>query len=267
MNSLNEGRDTINTDIEIEGVEEKGRKRKQKRHDSSTWVSQREKINFDLTIRNFPFTQKQRDFIDLCLDKETRVVFLSGPAGSSKSFLAVYVALQMLQSRKNGEIIYVRNLIESSTKGMGFLPGEAGDKFQPFAQPLFDKLEELLPKSQIDKLNKEGRIKGIPINFLRGSSFNATTVIADELQNFSEKEIVTFITRIGKYSKFILLGDPKQSDLNGGKSVAFEKIIDAFDDEESASRGIHVVRFGKEDIMRSEILKFIIEKLEDSGIV
>jgi len=239
--------------------------------DKTSRVPQKEKISFDLKIRDFPFTEKQKAFIELAMHKDTRVIFLDGPAGSSKTCLAVYVALQMLQSRKCGEIVYVRNLVESSSKGMGYLPGEADDKFSPFAKPLFDKLEEFLVKAEIDRLKKEDRIHAIPVNYLRGASFNALTCIFDETQNATMPEIVTCLTRLGKFSKFIFLGDHQQSDLNmnngnGNGRSGFSRIIEAFDDEESREKGIFCIKFDKSDILRSELLKFIIEKLEQKNI-
>lgn len=241
-------------------------KLKQKKEDTSAWVPQRDKISSDLSIRNFPFTEKQKAFIDLALDKETKVIFLDGPAGSSKTLLGVYVALQMMQQRKNGEIVYVRSLVESADKGMGFLPGEASDKFGPFAQPLMEKLDELLPVGDVKRLTGEGRIKPIPVNFMRGLSLYATTCIVDECQNLTAKELITILTRIGKFSKFFFMGDHQQSDLHSDKRGGFAKIIEAFDNEESKAQGIHIVRFGKEDIMRSDILRFIIGRLEDAGL-
>ena len=239
---------------------------KSKKPDKSLWVPQREKIDFDLKIRDFPFTEKQRQFIDLALKKETKVIFFDGPSGSSKTTLSVYVALQMLKERKNGEIYYVRSVIESADKSLGFLPGDSNDKFGPFAQPLMDKLEELLPSGDIKRLILENRIKATPVNFMRGLSLYATTLILDEAQNLSIKEIITVLTRIGKFSKFIFCGDHQQSDINK-KENGLQAMMKAFNDEDSRANGIHCVHFGKEDIMRSELLRFIVQKLEDTKMV
>jgi predicted ribonuclease YlaK len=241
-------------------------KTKQKKEDKSAWVPQRDKIAFQLNIRDFPFTDKQKAFITLALDKDTKVILLDGPAGSSKTLLGVYVALQMLQLKKNGEIVYVRSLVESADKGMGFLPGEASDKFGPFAQPLMEKLDELLPVGDIRKLTAEERIKPIPVNFMRGLSLYATTCIVDECQNLTVKELITILTRIGKFSKFFFMGDHQQSDLHPEKRGGFASIIQAFDNEDSRAQGIYVLKFDKEDIMRSDILRFIIGKLEQAGL-
>jgi phosphate starvation-inducible protein PhoH and related proteins len=230
--------------------------------DTSPYVFQRDKIKFDLTIKELPWTDKQKEIINLIRDKKTKVVFLSGPAGTSKSILATYCGLKALNEKKVSEIIYIRSVIESASKSLGFLPGEAELKMKPFAAPLIDKMEELLPASCINKLLNEERVKPIPINFLRGSSFNANFIIADEMQNAEFSEIQTIITRIGNFSKFIFCGDPMQTDIKEKTKSGFKPIYDIFNNDESKNQGIFCVELGKEDIVRSEILKFIVEKLE-----
>jgi phosphate starvation-inducible protein PhoH len=230
--------------------------------DTSIWVPQRDKIGFSLNIREFPFTPKQKEIISLIRDKKTKIIFIEGPAGTSKTILAAYCGLMMLNEKRVSEIIYVRTVIESASKSLGFLPGDGSDKFMPYAQPLLDKLWELLPESDINKLLKDERIRPVPVNFLRGASWNVNYVILDEMQNFTRREIVTAISRIGKFSKFVCLGDRMQSDLHQASGLV--PIIECFNDDESRAQGIHYVKLTKEDIMRSEILKFIVEKLEQA---
>lgn len=229
--------------------------------DSSPRVYQRDKIKFPLNIRERPdFTERQKSFIDLVLDKKTKVVFVSGPAGTSKSFLAVYCALHLLNAGRVSDLIYIRSIVESASKSFGTLPGGESDKLAPFLMPLYDKLEELLPKCDIDALAKEDRFKGIPINYMRGASINAKCVIVDEAQNLDAKEMTTVLTRIGEFSKFIILGDPLQSDING--KTGFMPMFDLFNSEECKENGIHCFSFTREDIVRSGVLKFIVERLE-----
>ena len=230
--------------------------------DPSQYVPQREKINFNLNIRELNWTEKQKAFIELTTDKKTRVMFLSGPAGTSKTVLAVRSALQLMNIKKASEIIYVRSVVESASLSLGSLPGEAQDKFRPFAMPLLDKLEELLPAGDIKKLLTAERIKPIPVNYLRGASYNANVVIVDEAQNFTLQELITVITRIGKFSKFIILGDPMQTDLRHKEQSGFKPLFDVFNDTESQEQGIYCVEFGKEDIMRSDLLKFIVDRID-----
>lgn len=232
--------------------------------DNSPRVPQRDKIAYNLAIRGLDWTEKQKAFIELATHKDTRVIFLSGPAGTSKTALAVFCALTLMNLKKASELIYVRSVVESASTSLGSLPGEAHDKFKPFAMPLIDKLEEFLCSGDIKKLFIDERIKPIPVNYLRGASYNANCVIVDEAQNLDfNKELVTAITRIGKFSKFFILGDPMQTDLKHREQSGFKPMFDIFNDEESQKEGIYCVEFGKEDIMRSELLKFIVEKIEN----
>jgi len=231
--------------------------------DTSPRVHQREKIDYTLNLRGLDWTEKQKTFIELATNKDTRIIFLSGPAGTSKSILAVYSALELLNSKRISDIIYVRTIIESAAHSMGTLPGDADQKLQFFVSVLNDKLEELLPTADIKRLHTDERVKGMPVNYLRGASYNAKAVIVDEAQNANFSELLTSLTRIGKFTKYFILGDPMQTDLKNKEQSGFKVMFDLFNDEESQKRGIYCVEFGKEDIMRSEILKFIIEKVEN----
>jgi len=227
--------------------------------DNSPYVFQRDKIDFDLKIKDLPWTEKQKAVIELINNKNTKIVFLNGPAGTSKSLLAVYSALKMLASKRVTEIIYVRSIVESATKSLGSLPGESSDKFRPFALPLADKLEELIKEHDIKRLFTEERVKPTPVNYLRGASFNVNFVIADEMQNAVYSEIQTIMTRMGQFSKLIICGDPAQSDLPTGKS-GFLDVYNAFLNEEAQEKGIYCVEFDEDDIMRSDICKYIVKK-------
>lgn len=230
--------------------------------DTSPHVHQRDKIGFDLDIKyRNDLTPRQLEFIDLALNKQTKVILVKGPAGTSKTYLSVLAGLKLLQERRVSDMVYVRSIAESASKDLGSLPGDSSEKLSPFIMPLMDKLDELLPKPQTAKLLKEERVSGVPINYVRGASYAAKVVIGDEAQNLNFSEIVTLISRIGEYSKFILCGDPFQSDI--GKKTGFMRLYNLFNDEQSRENGIYTFEFGKEDIVRSGILKFIMEKLEN----
>ena len=124
--------------------------------DKSPKVHQNEKIKETLTINSrVTFTDKQKELTEILQNKHTKLVFLSGPAGSSKTFISVYSALNLLNEKKVSELIYVRSAVESADSKLGFLPGEMDEKMSPYIQPLVDKLDELLPKGQVDRLKKE----------------------------------------------------------------------------------------------------------------
>lgn len=233
--------------------------------DNSKHIEQNEKIKRELNIKQRPdLTENQKKLINLALDKNTKIIFIKGPAGTSKTYTAILAALLLLNSKRISDIHYVRSIVESSDNKMGFLKGDENEKMAPYIQPLLDKLDELLPAQDINYLINEGRVKGFPIGFLRGLSWNAKAIIADECQNFSFKEIVTLITRIGEFSRFFLLADPKQSDIH---KSGYMQIYTAFNTEESRNKGIYCVELTEKDIVRSEILKYIVSVIENINIL
>ena len=232
-----------------------------KKKDTSPKVHQNEKIKESVRIDERQLTPKQIELLNLLQNKTTKLVFISGPAGTAKTYTSILAGLTLLNHKRVSEIVYVRSIVESSDNKLGFLPGEMDEKMSPYIQPLIDKLEELLPKHDIDKLKKEERIHGFPINFLRGLSWNAKCIIADEAQNMTKKELITLITRVGEFSKLFICGDPDQSDING--KSGFVPTMNIFDDEESRNNGIYVFKFDEDDIVRSGLVKFILKKLKN----
>lgn len=214
-------------------------------------------------LNKVSFTEKQKKFYDIASDENTKIMFISGPAGSSKTFISVYSALRMLSSSAALDLIYVRTIIESAEKGLGALPGDLNEKFNPYMIPLIEKLGEVLPSNDTSKkeLIESGRVEAMPINFLRGVSWKDKIIIMDEAQNATFKELTTLVTRIGENCKLFICGDLLQSDING--KSGFGDMMDLFDDSESKESGIHCFRFNISDIKRSKILKFIIKKLSN----
>lgn len=234
-------------------------------NDVSPKVFQRDKLDIILNILERPdLTDNQKKIINLTLDKKTRIILLNGPAGTSKTYIGVYCALKLLNEKRVGEALYVRTIIESASKSLGSLPGEADLKFEPFTSPLRDKLDELLPINESNRLIKENRFIALPVNYLRGSSKNATYILADEMQNFTQSEIVTLMTRLGRYSKLFGCGDTLQSDING--KSGFKRIFDMFNNPVSQENGIYCISLTKEDVVRDGIIKYILEVLEKNQI-
>jgi phosphate starvation-inducible PhoH-like protein len=230
--------------------------------DNSLYVFQRDKISYNLTIRNLPWTPRQTEIIERFLDKGTKLLFLKGPAGTSKTTLAMYCGLTLLNRRRVSDMVLVRSAVESSDSKLGFLPGTLDEKIAVYLTPFHDKFEELLLKSELDKLQKDNRLTICPINFARGLHFSAKFICADEVQNFSKREIHTLMSRIGEFSKVFLCGDPEQSDLPVGKS-GFNKVYDLFNSEEARNQGIFCMELGEEDIVRSELCRYITHKFKE----
>jgi len=203
---------------------------------------------------------KHQEMLRYIQDEKTNMVFVNGPAGTAKTYVGVYGALELLKTEKVDEIIYIRSIIESASKSMGALPGELDDKFQPYTMPLIDKLSEILPSQEIQPLFEAQMIRTVPVNFTRGLTFNRACVIIDEAQNLTKKELVTILTRFGNKSTYIVCGDTFQNDI---KDTGFGDIMTKFDTPKSKTHKIFCCNFDKTDIVRSAILKYIVSVLED----
>lgn len=210
-------------------------------------------------IKDIKLTDKQRDLVRIIRDENTKVCFIQGPSGSSKTFCAAFCGLLALREKSVKGIKFLRSLVESSPNKIGFLPGDIDDKVNVYQGPLLDQLDCLLDESVSNQLLEEKLIQTLPVNFLRGRGFKDEFIIIDESQNCDFATLQTILTRIGENSKFIFLGDIRQSDT---KMSGFQRMIKLFDDDISRENGIHTFEFTSEDIMRSGILKFIVEKLE-----
>lgn len=230
--------------------------------DKSPFVYQRDKVNYDLKIREFPWTEKQKALIDLFMDKKCKVLLLKGCAGVSKTLLSVYMGLKLLEQKKVTEMILIRSAVESADNRLGFLKGELSAKFEPYLTPFYEKFDELIDPATMAKLEKEERIHFIPNNFLRGTQFSVKFVFCDEAQNLSVKEHLTLLSRIGEFSKVIIGGDTDQCDIPINKS-GFLKVYDSFNNEEAEKHGIYCFEFGPEDNMRSDVSKFVTEKFKE----
>jgi phosphate starvation-inducible protein PhoH len=235
--------------------------RKEKTRDVSPYTEKKKtKSNLEINIRELPWTDKQKEFIKLASDKNTKVIITKGVAGTSKTLLAVYSSLQKIKDKKISEIYYSRVPVESSIHGIGYIKGTSEEKMSPYTHPLLDKLNELLTEPHVKALMSDERIVGIPLGFLRGLNISNASFIMDEAQNCRVEDFLLVMTRMAKFSTLFICGDTQQSDI---KQSGFNKVFSLFDNEESKNRGIYTFEFGKEDIVRSEILSYIIECFEN----
>jgi phosphate starvation-inducible PhoH-like protein len=212
-------------------------------------------LNFRID-QKFHLNDHHKAFVEKAMQEDSQILFCDGPAGSSKTYLAVYVALTMLKEKKIDEIVYIRSIVESATRKLGSLPGEVDEKFKPWSIPLVEKCDELVGKQITSMLFESEYLKSIPVNFLRGSTFANNVVIVDEAQNLEHSELVTILTRFGKNCKLFVIGDSLQSDI---QKSGFQTIMKAFASKESETNGINVFHFTEDDITRSKLLKFIVK--------
>jgi phosphate starvation-inducible PhoH-like protein len=210
--------------------------------------------------RPFYFNLNHQEFFNSIKHDDTNMAFVAGPAGSAKSYIAVLAGLELLKEKKITSIIYIRSVIESASRSIGALPGEIDDKFSPYAMPLVEKITEITDASTCNNLKTNEIIRAVPVNFVRGLTFNDALVIVDEAQNLQKSELVTILTRFGKNTKYVICGDLNQSDI--GKQSGFKEVYDRFNTEECVDHKIHAFEFGESEIVRSKILKFIVKVLE-----
>lgn len=208
---------------------------------------------------NYQMTANQQKFYYMSQSPRNNMVFVNGPAGSAKTHLAVFSALELLKAGHVDKIIYIRSVVESSSRSIGFLKGDENEKFLPYIMPMLDKLNEILEKPDITYLTENEYIKAIPVNFVRGLTFHRCAVIIDEAQNMTRGELTTILTRFGKHSRYFVLGDAAQTDI---EDSGFIQVYEAFDTEHSRKNEIQCVEFDVSDIVRSQILKHITQVLK-----
>ena len=216
---------------------------------------------FNFKIKKpFYFNSNHKAFYDCIKNEDTNMVFVDGPAGSAKSYIAVLAGLELIKDQKAEGITYIRSVIESASRSIGALPGEVDDKFLPYAMPLIEKVKEVTDDGTCRLLQTNNIIHAVPVNFVRGLTFNDSIVIVDEAQNLTKGELVTILTRFGKNTKYIVCGDLKQSDI--GRDSGYDEIFNRFNNKKCVDNNIHAFKFGETEIVRSKILRFIVNILE-----
>jgi phosphate starvation-inducible PhoH-like protein len=206
-----------------------------------------------------PTSPRQRLYVESIYAKD--LVFASGPAGTGKTFLAVAAAVSLFLQRRYQRVILCRPAVEAGEK-IGFLPGDMKDKIDPYMQPLYDALNEMIPADKLAKLIEKRAIEITPIAFMRGRTLKDSFIILDEAQNATAIQMKMFLTRIGERSKMVICGDMSQIDLEGSRVSGFSGAISLLQDLEEVS----YIRFREEDIVRHKLVRKIIEAYERQGL-
>ena len=209
----------------------------------------------------FEWTEKQKIILDTMNYGKTNCVIINALAGTGKTTLAIYSALQHLQKGLIDKILYIRTPVEASHSKLGYLKGDLETKFSPYAEILFEKLREFLSEQEIASLIAEKKVEAAPVAFLRGHDFKRTIVIVDETQNLYMNEIMTVATRIAVGSKLFVLADEDQCDLPKKDQDEFMKFARLFNDNSSMENGIFYFELKDEmDVMRSDFVRYISKK-------
>lgn len=237
----------------------KNRRKSAQKEDTSVHVHQNPKISFDLKIRELPWTERQKEIIDTSLQKKAKLTMIDGTFGVGKTLVCIYTCLQLLKQKKISNILYIRNIVQSGSGTLGWLGGDLETRLSPYMLPFKQKLDELLPPDQVEKLIKGGVVETQAVALLRGTSYNSYGIVIDEASCLSKEDIMLALSRVGNFSYVFLCGDNGQKDLpNSG----FKEIFDLFSDDESKENHVHTFELkDKMDVVRSELLRFIMHKV------
>lgn len=182
------------------------------------------------------------------------LVFATGPAGTGKTFVAIALAVRALKNKEVKKIILSRPAVEAGEK-LGFLPGEMKDKLDPYLQPLYDALQDMIPSAKLKEYMENNVIQIAPLAFMRGRTLNDAVIILDEAQNTTTHQIKMFLTRLGMSAKMIITGDVTQIDL---PPTATSGLIQAMQILKGV-KGIGKIEFEKKDIVRHKLVQRIVE--------
>ena len=185
------------------------------------------------------------------------LLFALGPAGTGKTYTAIALAVRALKNREVKRLILTRPAVEAGER-LGFLPGDLKEKLDPYLQPLYDALGDMIPAKRLHSLMEEGTIQIAPLAYMRGRTLDRAFVILDEAQNTSLGQLKMFLTRMGCDAKFIVTGDATQIDLPDKRSSGLVRGIEIVKN----IRGISVIEFDRDDIVRHPIVTKIVDAFE-----
>ena len=196
-------------------------------------------------------TANQRRLVELM--KKNDMVFAIGPAGTGKTYTGVALAVKALKEKQVKRIILTRPAVEAG-ENLGFLPGDLKEKLDPYMQPLYDALRDMIPHEKLESYIEKGVIQIAPLAFMRGRTLDHAFVILDEAQNTTHAQMKMFLTRMGKNAKFMVTGDPGQIDLPKRVISGLKEAILVLQDVE----GVGIIHLDDKDVIRHKLVKKII---------
>ena len=202
-------------------------------------------------------SENQQKLIDTYNDCD--MVFAVGPAGTGKTYLSIALAVKALKEKTAKKIILSRPAVEAGEK-LGFLPGDMKDKIDPYLQPLYDALEDMLPQVKLQEMMEHHVIQIAPLAFMRGRTLSDAVVILDEAQNTTPQQLRMFLTRMGWNTKMIITGDTSQIDLPRSQKSGLIEALEILKD----IKGIGIVRLNDKDIVRHKLVTRIVNAYEQN---
>ena len=191
---------------------------------------------------------------------ENDLLFAVGPAGTGKTYIAIALAVRALKNREIKRIVLTRPAVEAGER-LGFLPGDLKDKLDPYLQPLYDALGDMIPAKKLQEFMTEGTIQIAPLAYMRGRTLDRACVILDEAQNTNLGQLKMFLTRMGCDAKFIVTGDASQIDLPNQKDSGLLKGIELTKN----IKGVKTIFFKNEDIVRHPLVSKIVKAFENEA--
>lgn len=187
------------------------------------------------------------------------LIFALGPAGTGKTYTAIALAVRALKNREVRRLVLTRPAVEAGER-LGFLPGDMKEKLDPYLQPLYDALRDMIPAKKLEVLMEEGVIQIAPLAYMRGRTLESAFVILDEAQNTTIGQLKMFLTRMGYHSKFVVTGDATQVDLPRKSDSGLIKGVELC----RKIKGVSIITFDKGDIVRHPLVTKIVEAFEKS---
>ena len=210
------------------------------------------------SVTGKPITPRSTNQLKLVKEFDKNdMIFAIGPAGSGKTYTAIALAVRALKNKEIKKIILSRPAVEAGEK-LGFLPGDMKDKIDPYLQPLYDALQDMIPDAKLKEYMELNIIQIAPLAFMRGRTLNDAIVILDEAQNTTTQQIKMFLTRMGMNTKMIVTGDMTQIDLPSSQTSGLVQAIKIL----KGVKGISFIELNKKDIVRHKLVTRIVEAYE-----
>jgi len=203
-----------------------------------------------------PQTANQRKLVEL--SKKNDMVFAIGPAGTGKTYVGVALAVQALKEKSVKRIILTRPAVEAG-ENLGFLPGDMKEKLDPYMQPLYDALRDMIPHEKLESFIEKGVIQIAPMAFMRGRTLDNAFVILDEAQNTTHAQMKMFLTRMGRSAKFMITGDPGQIDLPRRVTSGLKEALLILKNV----KGVGMLYLDDKDVVRHALVKKVIAAYKD----
>lgn len=203
-----------------------------------------------------PRSENQRKLVDAYLLND--MIFTTGPAGSGKTYVSIALAVRALKNKEIRKIILSRPAVEAGEK-LGFLPGDMKEKIDPYLQPLYDALQDMIPAQKLTEYMEQNVIQIAPLAFMRGRTLNDAVVILDEAQNTTTQQMKMFLTRMGQNTKMIITGDMTQIDLPRAVRSGLKEALIVLKDV----KGISFVEMSEKDIVRHKLVTRIVNAYDD----